>query len=141
MTTLSGIEGLNRALRALPKDAKKELAEASKEIVSVVADDAKGRAAGLGGGWKYLGKTIKAEKSSKPSIKIGGNRLIRGRHGPKQTVGDLLWGTEFGAWRYTQFPSHLGQEGYALWPAIRAHEEETSERYSKALLHALEKMA
>lgn len=138
---MSGIEGLNRALRGLDKDAKRELTEASKDIVEDVAQDARSRAAGLGRGWKYLGPTIKAQKSSKPSIKLGGNRLIKGRSGSKQTIGDLLYGTEFGSLRYTQFPPWEGKEGYALWPAVREHEEDTAERYSAALLAALERMA
>lgn len=141
MTTMSGIEGLNRALRSLPKDAKRELTDASKEIVGEVAAEARSKAAALGGAWKYLGPTIQAQRSSKPSIKMGGNRLIKGRKGSKQTVGDLLYGTEFGALRYTQFPPWQGKEGYALWPTVREHEDETAERYSRALLAALDRMA
>lgn len=140
MTTMSSIAGLNRALRSLPKEAKAELTDASKDIVGEVADDAKGRASRLGRGWKYLGPTIRAEKSSKPGIKIGGKRRIPGRKGTNQTVGNLLWGTEFGAHRYSQFPPHLGKVGYALFPAVRDHEEETGRRYSEALLDALNKV-
>jgi hypothetical protein len=145
----SNIAGLNRALRKLPKTAKAELTESSREIAEGVAEDARGRAQALVsrvGGWKYLGPTIKAEKSSKPGIKIGGSRRLKGRgkwpSAGQQTVGNLLWGLEFGGGaRPTtrQFLPHLGQEGYALWPAVREHEERTMELYSEGLLRALEK--
>lgn len=144
MTTLDGIAGLKRALRALPKEAKAELKGASKEITQDVAEDARGRAARLGMGWKYLGPTIRAGGSSIPEVRMGGKRRIPGRKGDRQTVGDLLWGLEFGGGarpRTQQFLPHLGTTAYALWPAVRDHSDETGERYSKALLTALEKMA
>jgi hypothetical protein len=147
MTTLSGVKGLNRALRRLPKDAKDELTDASKDIAGDVASAAKNKAAGLQtkiGGWVYLGPTFRADKSSKPSVKMGGRRRIPGRRGDSQTVGDLLWGLEFGGGaRPTtqQFLPHKGTEGYALWPTVREKSEETGQRYSDALMQALEKMA
>lgn len=141
MTTLSGIEGLNRALRSLDKLVKAELTDASKALVGPLADEARSKAASLGGAWKYVGPTIKAEKSSKPSIKAGGNRLIKGRSGSKQTVGDLLYGAEFGALRFTQFRPWLGKTGYAIWPTVREHEDDIAEKYSAALLAALDRMA
>jgi len=144
MSTLSGIAGLNRALRKLPKETKATLTDASKEIAEDVAADARARAARIGRGWKHLGPTIRAEKSSKPGVKMGGSRRLKGRKGSRQTVGDLLWGTEFGGrGRPTtqQFLPHLGLEGYALWPAVRGESDNTAERYSEALMSALESMA
>jgi len=144
MTTLDGIAGLNRALRSLPKEAKAELTAASQAIVEDVAQDARSRAEAIGRGFVLLGPTIRAERSSKPSIKIGGSKRIKGRKGGRQTVGDLLWGTEFGGRQRAttmQFLPHLGTEGYALWPAVRAHSDETGRRYSEALLRALDRMA
>lgn len=141
----SSIAGLNRAIRQLPKETKAELKGASKEIAGEVAAEARQRAASLTsriGGWRYLGPTIRAGGSSVPEVKIGGSRRIPGRSGQeRQTVGDLLWGLEFGGGaRPTtqQFLPHLGTTGYALWPTVRAHSDETGERYSAALLAALE---
>lgn len=149
----SSIAGLNRALRQLPKGAKAELTEASGEIAERVAADARGRASSLVsriGGWKYLGPTIRADKSSKPGIKIGGRRKLPKKRGgtthgggPRQTVGDLTFGLEFGGGvrtTTTQFLPHLGREAYAMWPAVREHSEETGRMYSEALMAALEKM-
>ena len=71
----------------------------------------------------------------------------------KATVGDLLWGLEFGGSqgvrvgsRYykgttLQFMPHKRKEGYVLWPTVRAHSGQTDKMYSGALLHAMEKMA
>lgn len=144
MTTTSGIAGLNRALRSLPKHAKAELTKASQELVTPVAEDAKARGESIGRGWSHLGPTIRAEKSSKPSIKVGGSRRLKGRKGPDQTVGNLLWGTEFGGRGRSstmQFLPHLGTTGYALWPAVRENEARIGREYSEALLSALERMA
>ena len=149
---LHTIPGLNRALRRLPKDAKRELTEASKDIAESVASDARNEASALvsrSGGWKYLGPTIRAVTSSKPQIKMGSARKLpkhadgRKRKGKTQTVGSLLWGLEFGGGagpKTQQFLPHLGTEGYALWPTVREHSEETQDHYSKALLIALEQM-
>lgn len=141
MTTLDSIAGLNRALRGLQGEAKAELTATSQQIAGDVAAGAQGLAASVGRGWKYLGPTIRAEKSSKPGVKLGGSRRLPGRKGANQTVGDLLWGTEFGGRaRPTtmQFLPHLGTTGYALWPTVRAMSDETGRRYSEALLAALE---
>jgi hypothetical protein len=137
----SSIAGLNRAVRSLPKFAKAELKGASREIADDVAADARARAAGVGRSYKLLGKTIRSGGSSVPEVKIGGSRRIPGRSGDRQTVGDLLFGTEFGGGARStthQFLPHLGTTGYALWPAVRAHSDETGRAYSRALLAALE---
>lgn len=146
MTTLDSIAGLNRALRALPKETRAELTDASKDIAEDVASGARSRASGLTGrigGWKYLGPTIRASRSSKPEVRMGGSRRIPGRKGgsSRQTVGDLLWGLEFGGGsrpRTQQFLPHLGTTGYALWPVVRERSDDTGQRYSEALLRALE---
>lgn len=136
----TNMQGLRKALRSLPKESKKELTKASKVIAGEVAAGAQSKAGGLEarvGGWKYLARTIRAGSSSIPQVKIGGSRRI-----PKHTgkVGDLLWGLEFGGRKRPttmQFLPHLGREGYALWPAVRAHEERTAKQYSAALNDAL----
>lgn len=140
----SSIAGLKRALRRLPKETSQELKEASRDIAQGVADDAQALAASLGGAWRYLGPTIKPQLSSQPGVKMGGRRKLPGEKGERQTVGDLLWGLEFGGGarpRTRQFMPHRGQLGYALWPTVRAHSDDTGERYSAALLSAIDKAA
>ena len=139
----NNIGGLRRALRSLPKETADELKGAAQEVAQDVANVAKPKAASIGRGFELLGPTIKAERSGIPSVKIGGKRRIPGRTGDRQTIGDLLFGTEFGGRtspRTMQFLPHLGQTGYALWPAVRERSDESMERYSAALLAALEKV-
>lgn len=139
MTTYNGIAGLNRALRALPKEANAKLREASQEITEVVASDARGRATSQGGSSAKVAPTIKAAKDRYPVIRMGGKRRIKGRKGEKQTIGDLIWGSEFGGQRRSttmQFRPHKGTLGYFLWPAVRDHD--IGQEYSDALLKALE---
>ena len=155
MTDVQGVKGLNRFLRKLPKEAKAELTDASKDIAGNVAAEAQGLARLLMGqneAWKYLAPTIKAMKSSKPTIKMGGSKPLprryrgdpRGKGSPrgKATVGDLVWGLEFGGQQRRttqQFLPYLGKQGYAMWPAVRNESEETQERYVKALKQAEER--
>jgi hypothetical protein len=137
----NNIAGLRAALRKLPKETKAQLGQASKAIAQEVAEDARGRASAVGRSYTLLGPTIRAGGSSIPEVKIGGTRRLPGRTGQRQTVGDLLWGTEFGGGarpRTQQFLPHLGTTGYALWPAVRDHSERTGQQYSEALLKALE---
>jgi len=143
----NNFEGLRGAIRRLPKSAKKELGKESRRIADDVAGDARSKAASLAGrsgGWALLGPTIKAGGSSIPEVKIGGKRRIKGRSkvsGGNQTIGNLMWGLEFGGRarpRTRQFQPHLGTTGYALWPTVRARDEQTGQDYSKALLRALE---
>jgi hypothetical protein len=138
LTTYNGIAGLNRALRALPREASAKLREASQEITEEVAADARSRATSIGRSYKLVAPTIKAAKDRYPVIKMGGSRRLPGRSGPNQTVGNLLWGSEFGGRKRPttqQFLPHRGQMGYAVWPAVRDHD--IGEAYSDALLDAL----
>lgn len=137
----NSIAGLRTALRRLPKQAGAELKDASAEIADDVATQARARAASLGGAWRHLGPTIRVARSSVPTVAIGGRKRLPGRKGPRQTVGDLTFGLEFGGGRRPttqQFMPHLGQTGYALWPTVRERSDDIGARYSRALLDALE---
>lgn len=136
----TNVAGLQRKLRALPKEASAELRDASVQIAEHVAAEARANALGVGRSYSLLAPTIKARRDRVPVVAIGGSARIPGRTGDRQTLGDLLWGSEFGGrGRPTtqQFLPHLGTVGYALWPAVRAHSEETQEEYSAALDRAL----
>jgi hypothetical protein len=150
----TNIAGLNRALRRFPKDVQIELKDASQEAAGNVAATARGLAASLvgrSGGWRYLGPTIKATRSSKPTIKMGGTRPLPGRgrrpDPERQKVGDLTFGLEYGGGRFAdtrQFLPHRGNKGdagYALWPAVRGEWPENERRYLEALDDAMDKMA
>jgi hypothetical protein len=140
-TSYATVEGLSAALRSLGPEASKRLRDASQAIASDMADEARTRAAGVGGAYSLVGPTIRGTRDRVPALAVGGSRRIPGRSGDRQTVGDLLWGAEFGGQgRPTtqQFRPHLGTVGYAFWPAVRAESDDAMEAWSAALADALD---
>lgn len=148
-TTYTTVKGLNRALSQLPKEASAELRTAAKAIAADIAQEAQGRARGQGGLAALVAPTIRAARDRVPKIVMGSARKLpesgsdweRGRSGSRQTVGDVIWGAEFGGGaRDTtqQFLPHKGRTGYFLWPTVRDNSDDMQERYSEALDDALE---
>lgn len=138
------VAGLNKALRKLPKEYARQLSRASNEIAQKVAEQAAGRARSVGGIARHVAPSVRAGKAKTPVIRMGdtsplpesGNGWTRKRTGPGQTVGDVIWGAEFGAKNYGQFSPWLGADahaGYFLWPTIRENNEETQDRYLEAV--------
>jgi len=139
MTAYNSIAGLNKALTKLPKEAASELRGASKDIASHVADKAAGRARGMGGPAALVAPSIRATRDRVPVVKMGGSARLR-PGSATQTVGNLIWGAEFGGQarpRTMQFLPHKGTVGYFLWPTVRDDSDYIQERYSSALLDAL----
>jgi hypothetical protein len=140
-TSYATVDGLNAALRSLGPEASKHLRDASQLIAGDLAADARGRASGIGGAMQLVGPTIKGTRDRVPALAMGGSSRIPGRHGDRQTIGDLLWGAEFGGQgrpATMQFLPHLGTTGYAFWPAVRAGSEHAMETWSSALADALD---
>lgn len=145
------VAGLNKALRQLPKECARQLNVASNEIAQKVAAKASGRARQVGGIARHVAPSIRAGGGKVPVIRMGdtstlpesGNGWERKRTGPGQTVGDVIWGAEFGAKNYAQFSPWLGSgtgAGYFLWPTIRENNDETQDRYLEALSDAIAKI-
>jgi hypothetical protein len=145
-TGYTSVQGLNRALRSLPREAAAELRDASQTIADEVAGAARGRALATGGAYQLVGMTIKSRRDRVPVVQLGGSSRIPGRSGPRQTVGDLIWGAEYGGGarpRTRQFRPWLGSDdgaGYALWPTVRELNPEIRRLYSEALRTALERI-
>lgn len=142
----TNVAGLQRSLRELPKTATVELRDASLDIATTVASLARARAALVGGVYRHVGPTIQARRDRIPVVAIGGSAKLPARsdgvarRGGRQTVGDVLWGAEFGGRARPstmQFLPHLGTTGYALWPTVRDQSDETRERYVDALDQAM----
>ena len=137
--TIAGVDGLYRALRALPKEASVELRDESQAIANDVAAKAQSRAMGVSKTYAtYVAPTIKARRDRVPVIKIGGKKRIR-RGSERQRVGDLMFGVEFGGGAYpstSQFLPHLGTTGYALWPTVRQELPDIMDRWADALYDA-----
>lgn len=145
--TYYSVAGLNKALRKLPKEAKASLRDANVRIADKVAGDARGRARSVGGVARYVEPTIRAGRDTVPVIRMGnssplptsGNGWQRARTGTRQTIGDVIWGAEFGATRYPQFrpwKGNSGNAGYFLWPAVRDDREFISDEFEKAVADA-----
>ena len=136
---IAGVDGLYRALRALPKEASVELRDESQDIANDIANKAQSRAMGVSKTYAtYVAPTIKARRDRVPVIKIGGRRRIR-KGSERQRVGDLLFGVEFGGGAYpqtSQFLPHLGTTGYSLWPTIRQELPNIMDSWADALYDA-----
>ena len=97
-----------------------------------MATEARGRAvsAGVARVARYVAPTIRATRDRVPVVRMGGSRALpprdgRARTGSHQTVGDVMWGAEFGSVRHTQFSPWGGNgdsAGYFLWPSVRMDE-------------------
>jgi hypothetical protein len=147
--TFNNVAGLRRALNSLPKEAQAEIRGASLAIAQDIAPKAAARARQVGGVAKYVAPTIKARRDRVPKIVMGGTKRLpardgRPRRGPNQTVGNVVWGAEFGSGRYPQFHPWRGSStgaGYFLWPTIREESDDITERYADALMDAVDKSA
>ncbi len=148
-TTYTSIRGLNRALRKLPKETTARLRDAAQEIAQDIAVKAQSRAKAEGGIAALVAPTIRAGRDRVPLVRMGSSARLpetgsdweHGRDGDRQTIGDVMWGAEFGAIRWTQFKPWRGNDtgaGYFLWPTVRGESDAIGERYSEALNEALQ---
>lgn len=154
--TFNHVAGLHRTLRALPKEANVELRDASVRIADEVAQKTATRMRMVGGVLEYVAPTVKAKRDRIPKIVMGSTQLLPdrggalrdGRAGPRnvknQTIGNVMWGGEFGSDRHTQFSPWRGNKegaGYALWPTIRGERDMIMDEYGDAILRAVDKAA
>lgn len=148
---IRGIAGLNRTLNSLPKVAQARIRDASVAIAADVAQDAQQRARsgsrGVAKVARHVAPTIRATRDRVPVVRMGGSKKLptsgsgwtHSRSGPGQTVGDVMWGAEYGSDRSPQFSPWGGNDesaGYFLWPSVRM--DEIEERYAEALVDACE---
>jgi hypothetical protein len=147
--TFNEMAGLNQMLRSVSKVASVELRGASAEIAQDVADKAATEAYLEGGAAIHVAPTIKARPDRVPRIVMGGTKRLpardgRPRRGPNQTVGNVVWGAEFGSDRFPQFRPWRGNDdgaGYFLWPTVRDDSDEIMERYDDAVMAAVDRVS
>lgn len=142
---------LNRTLRQLPTTASAKLRDASQAIADKVAQDAAARATAEGGVARLVAPTIRSKRDRVPVVMMGSSAPLpadgRSRSGSRQTIGDVIWGAEFGGGvRPTtrQFPPWRGNDtgaGYFLWPAVRGDREFIEQAYGDAILDATDEAA
>jgi hypothetical protein len=139
-TTYTTVAGLNKTLRRIPKTATKELRKASQAIAQTIADEAGRRGRSLGGVAKYV--PFKARRDRVPVVVMGGSKRLpthsRSRTGDKQTVGNVMWGAEWGSNQYTQFEKPV-KRGRMLWSTVDEQSDEMMRRWGDALGDALRK--
>ncbi len=99
---LEGADDVLRAIKGLPKDATRELRQASLTLSKSLAQDIAQAGRRRGGQAALIAGTAKAKFDRVPAVKVGGSAK-RGRH--RTPASDLLIGSEFG---------HGGQGGRGL---------------------------
>ncbi len=118
---VTGLVELNRALKALGPEVQKELKAANFEVGSMVADDARSIAMGLGGVAAKVAPSIKATKTATgAAVSFGGAAY------------PMAGGAEFGSLRYKQFQPWRGNgsdAGYFVYPAIRQDADQIEATY------------
>lgn len=133
-----GVPHLNAALRGWPKNANKELRDEATKISQKVATAAQGIGAGEVGVIRKVAPSIRPKRDRYPSLAMG-FRTPKWRKGKGQYAQAVVYGAEFGSLTYSHLEPWRGVEGggYALWPAIRAMEDETKQAYADAMVDAL----
>lgn len=150
--TYYSVAGLNKSIRRLPKEAKVHLRDGAERIAKKVAADAQGRAKSQGGVAALVAPTIRSGRDTVPIVKMGDSSPLPGdRKGKRQTVGDVIWGAEFGGGKHgrgnptrgggytTQFLPWRGRDGSAgffLFPAVRDDKEYIRDTYTDSLADA-----
>jgi hypothetical protein len=146
-TTAYEVSGINRYLRMVPKEASDELRSAAQRIADTIAAEAAGKARGLWPAARMVADSVRSRRDRVPVIAMGNQSRLpphssgRERRGANQRVYNLMWGAEFGAANYPQFPAWTGNSkgsGYFLWPTVDERSGWMMEQYSLALNRALQ---
>ncbi len=130
-TRYDSVKGVNRALSRVPDRALSEVEQAQADAAARIAQEAAGRARATGGAATLVAGHIRA---AGPSVVMDGAGQIR--PGPRQTIGDVMWGAEFGG-SQPQFNAYRAG-GYFLWPTMRERLDGDMEAYGDALGDALD---
>lgn len=111
---VEGIKPLQRMLKRLPTDLRKEVIDASNAIAADLVGKAK--AATHTPQEVLAASGLKVRKADIPTVRAGGT--LRG----STKVQDVFYGAEFGGQRRPrtmQFQPHRGRTGYFLYPTAR----------------------
>lgn len=93
VVTSEGTHAVMTALRELPNDARKELAEANEKVSGELALRLKAAGLAQGRQARLVASTVRAKRGQRPSVEAGGNEPLGRHHTP---AGRLLIGSEFG---------------------------------------------
>lgn len=132
VTTYKDAKGVGRALAHIAPQAQRHLDAEAAKIASDMATMAQGRARSAGG---IAGRVAPFIHARGASIVMDGSGQLR--DGPRQTIGDVMFGAEFGSGHFRQF-SPWNSRGYFLYGTLAASTADNMDRYSEALDDALD---
>lgn len=128
---VEGLRELQRALRELPKEHRRELTKANKEAANIVTGRAKARAFSLGGVAAHVAPGIRASAGqTSAGVAFGGPAY------------PMAGGAEFGSIKYKQFAPWRGNgpdAGYFVYPTIRDDAGEWIEPYEESIRDAIKR--
>lgn len=125
-----GVRETIAAFDRLPREARREIEEASLDIARSMVPRLRFAAVGLGRQGPLLGSTVRALKDRVPVVSAGGAAPLGSRRRP---AFKLLFGFEFGSDRYGQFRRHLGGGGsYWMFKTVFERQDEMMRRYLRA---------
>jgi len=125
-----GVRETLAAFRGLPKEASAQIRKQAGEIAEDLAVLI--RAAGVKEGAQaaIVAKTVKRGFDRVPVVSAGGTKKIGSRKVP---AWKLLFGSEFGSNRFTQFPRlHTGHDGIWIFPSIEENRAMIARRWQTA---------
>lgn len=126
-----GVRETVAAFDKLPRQARKEIADANYSIAASFVPRLRFAATTLGRQGPLLGSTVEAVRDRRvPVVQAGGSRPVGSRRKPAHKI---LFGFEFGSDRFHQFRRHLGGGGsYWLFRTVFEHQDEMMRKWMKA---------
>jgi hypothetical protein len=128
---IDGVREVLRALNRLPKEANKQLREASFGISEMVAGDIRSAAAAdASPQTKLVAPTVRPRRDRVAAVAAGGSRRVGRRRVPAYKV---LFGSEFGSDAYRQFGRpHAGRKGHWFFPQAEQQQDKVAREWFKA---------
>lgn len=127
---IDGVRETLAAFRGMPKEANNALRDAANDIARDLAVDAKAAGVAEGSQAALVAGTVRVVRDRVPVLQAGGTKRLGSRKAP---AWKLLFGSEFGSNRFTQFPhTHQGTDGLWFFPTIEDNAASISRRWNAA---------
>jgi hypothetical protein len=128
-------QDIRQILRSF-KAMSDEAIDQSKKVSAELAEFASRKIRDYAVGSRYVASArvadaVKISKSSKIGEFSYGFKSQKFFSGGASTL-DMVYGLEFGATRYPQFPAHRGREGYFIYPTLRKIQPEIIKQWEEA---------
>lgn len=127
---IDGIFETLRALSKLPKDVQNEIRDTSLQLSKSLATKVAQAGVREGSQAALVSATVKARRDRVPVIVAGGMKKL-GRN--RKPAFKLLFGSEFGSNRYSQFHKpHIGKGSYWFFKEVDENKEEIFKAWNEA---------